>query len=254
MTCCKGQYANGTAYRSSLDEFQAQLMQAKQSRVELDANHKAFLTMLSTFLSDSSGADLVLTHPTLPTMVDGKNRPELPYYDYQKKVFDVQENMLHVQLRPKLSFFFQGGYGRPGLNMLSNDFAWYYIGGLRLNWNLGSLYDLHDQKEIINLGRANLDVQKETFLFNTELNRRQQNSDIEKYNTLIKDDNEIIDLRTSVKKAAFAQLENGVLSAHDYMTQVDAEDQARQNQALHNVQREQAEYTYQVNLGNIKIQ
>ena len=250
----KGQYANGTAYRSSLDEFQAQLMQAKQSRVELDANHKAFLTMLSTFLSDSSGADLVLTHPTLPTMVDGINRPELPYYDYQKKVFDVQENMLHVQLRPKLSFFFQGGYGRPGLNMLSNDFAWYYIGGLRLNWNLGSLYDLHDQKEIINLGRANLDVQKETFLFNTELNRRQQNSDIEKYNTLIKDDNEIIDLRTSVKKAAFAQLENGVLSAHDYMTQVDAEDQARQNQALHNVQREQAEYTYQVNLGNIKIQ
>jgi hypothetical protein len=157
-------------------------------------------------------------------------------------------------LRPRFSFYAQGGYGRPGLNMLSNDFAWFYTGGIRLNWNLGTLYNYHDQKELITLNRSGLDVQKETFLFNTDLSRRQQKADINKYSELIKTDEEIISLRESVKRSATAQLDNGVLSAHDYLIPVDAADQARQNKVLHQVQMEQAIYNYQVTTGNIKIQ
>jgi hypothetical protein len=134
--------------------------------------------------------------------------------------------------------------------MLSNDFAFYYIGGLRLNWSLGGLYTLKNQKQLSALGRRTLDVQKETFLFNTRIAQKQYNAEIAKLMELIWTDERIIALRTSVKNAAGAQLENGVLSAHDYLTQVNAEDQARQARILHRVQMLQAGYNYQNLNGN----
>jgi hypothetical protein len=106
----------------------------------------------------------------------------------------------------------------------------------------------------LDINRKTLDIQKETFLFNTHITQKQQKADVEKYLELVKKDDGIIELRESVKKAASAQLENGVLSAHDYVTQVNAEDQARQNLILHQVQLLQAEYNYQNIMGNINIQ
>ena len=245
----KAQVANGTAYRSSVDELKAQILQTDQARVELKAARKAYLDMLGVFVNGQLDENTVLERPTTPVLPESITRPELSYYDYQKKTYDLQEDLLKTQLRPKFNFFAQGGYGRPGLNMLSNDFAWYYIGGLRLSWNLGSLYTLHNQKQILGINRDMLDIQKETFLFNTRITLRQQNSDIVKYLELIKSDDEIITLRENVKKAASAQLENGVLSAHDYLTQVNSEDQARQNRILHQLQLLQAQYNYQSTMG-----
>lgn len=80
----------------------------------------------------------------------------------------------------------------------------------------------------------------------------QQNRNVQKYDSLLEKDNAIIGLRASVKKAALAQLENGVLSAHDYISQVNAEDQARQSRILHEMQLLQAQYSYQNIVGNIK--
>lgn len=248
----KALVANGVAYRSSVDELSAQLLQAQQARVELIANKKAFVQMLGLFINQPMSEQSVLVRPLAPNMVNEINRPELLFYDYQKRSYDLQGQLLNDQLKPRLSFFAQGGYGRPGLNMLVNDFAWYYIGGLKLSWNFGSWYTLKNQKQLLDIGRKTLDLQKETFLFNTQLSQKQQNVEMEKYQELAKKDEAIIDLRNAVKKAASAQLENGVLSAHDYINQVNAEDQARQNQILHEMQLLQAQYGYQNITGNIQ--
>jgi len=241
----KAQVDNGTAYRSSLDELMAQLIQADQSRVELQATRKAYIGMLGLFINQSLDTNIALEQPAIPQLTDNISRPELLYYDYQKKTYDLQDELLKTQLRPKFSFFFQGGYGRPGLNFLSNDFAWYYIGGARLSWNLGGLYTLKNQRQLYDLNRQSLDIQKETFVLNTRVTQKQTRSDIDKYLELLKKDDAIISLRTSVKNAASAQLENGVLSARDYITEVNAEDEARQNRILHNVQLLQTMYSYQ---------
>jgi len=250
----KAQVANGTAYRSSVDELEAQLLQTDQSRIELLANKKAYLDMLSIFINRPVDDNTVIEKPMAPILADTVSRPELLSYDYQKKTYDLQNDLLKAQLRPKFSFFVQGGYARPGLDPLSNNFQWYYIGGLKLSWNFASLYTLKNQRRIIAINKQNLDIQKETFLFNTNLTQKQQNADIAKYEELMKTDDRIIAMRESVKKAASAQLENGVLSAHDYITQVDAEDQARQNLILHEMQLLQEQYSYQNTIGNIKIQ
>ncbi len=247
----KALVANGVAYRSSVDELSAQLLEAQQSRIDLIATKKAYLDMLGLFIDAKPGDSTILTRPAAPALTDSIKRPELLAFDSQKKIYDLQNKLLHDQLKPKISFFLQGGYGRPGLNFLSNDFAWYYLGGLRLSWNLGSLYTLKNQQHLLNINNNSLDVQKETFLFNTKISQQQQNANVEKYDSLIQKDDAIIDLRASVKKAAYAQFENGVLSAHDYLSQVNAEDQARQSKILHEMQLLQAQYSYENIVGNI---
>ena len=248
----KAQVANGTAYRSSVDELQAQLLTTDQSRVELETTKKAYLDMLSVFINKPIDKNTILDKPASPAIGDEVSRPELLYYDYQKQLYDLQEQMLKNQLLPKLNFYVQGGYARPGLDFLSNDFAWYYIGGLRLSWNLGSLYTLKNQRNILDLDRTTLDIQKETFMFNTRITQKQQNADVEKYIELLKKDDDIITLRESVKTASGAQLENGVLSAHDFITEVNSADEAHQNRILHEVQLLQAQFNYQNTMGNIK--
>lgn len=243
--------ANGYAYKSSVDELRAQLLQVEQSRIEIDANRKAFLDMLGLFIGSALDNNTILKKPGEPVLAKEIRRPELLALDYQKKVYDLQSKLLQVQLRPKIGLFVQGGYGRPGLNFLSDDFDWYYTGGVRLNWNFGSLYNLKAQKSLLDISKRSLDIQKETFLLNTQISQKQQNASIEKYDGLIQKDEAIINLRASVKKAAFAQLENGVLSAQDYISQVNAEDKARQNKILHEMQLLQAQYRYQNIMGNI---
>lgn len=247
----KAQLANGVAYRSSVDELLAQLLQAQQSKVELNATKKAYLGMLGIFIDARLDDSTILEKPAAPTLSHNITRPELLAFDYQKQLYDLHGELLKDQTKPRISFFVQGGFGRPALNFLSNEFEWFYMGGLRLSWNFGSLYTLKNDQHLLELNKNSLDIQKEVFLFNTKISQVQQNENVQKFDSLIDKDDRIVDLRTSVKKAAFAQLENGVLSAHDYINQVNAEDQARQDKILHEAQLLQAQYSYQNIVGNI---
>jgi hypothetical protein len=88
-----------------------------------------------------------------------------------------------------------------------------------------------------------MDVQRNTFLFNTRFILKQQTADITKFQDFLTTDDEIISLRTNVKKAALTQLENGVINSSDYLREVNAEDGARQNKILHEIQLLMAEYS-----------
>jgi outer membrane protein TolC len=248
------QVKNGTAYRSSVEELSAQLLETEQSQIGLVANKKAFLNMLGLFINIPLDENTIIESPATPVNTDSINRPELLFYDYQKRIYDLQSESLKIDLRPKFSFFFQGGYARPGLNFLSNDFAWYYIGGLRLSWNFGSLYRLNNQQRLLDIDKQQLDLEKQTFLLNTAMTQKQESAEMEKYIELSRNDEAIIALRASVKKAASAQLENGVLTVRDYLTEVNAEDQARQNRILHEVEMLQTQYNYENTAGNLKVQ
>jgi outer membrane protein TolC len=131
------------------------------------------------------------------------------------------------------------------LNMLTNDFDLYYIGGVRFNWSLSNLYTKKKEKELVEINKRAVDIQKETFLLNTNTQLKQQQSEIDKLNQLVATDNDIISLRQEVKDAAKAQLENGVITANDYLREVNAEDQARQSRITHQLQLLQAQINYQ---------
>jgi outer membrane protein TolC len=122
--------------------------------------------------------------------------------------------------------------------------------GIRLNWSLGSLYTLSNRKNTLALNQQSVDADKETFLFNTRLDLAQQDENVKKYIELIRKDEEAIVLRTSVTKSAEAQLNNGVITTHEYIQKLNAEHLTRQNKILHEIQLLQAKYNQKFITGN----
>ncbi len=241
---------NGTATNSSVAELQAELLQQQQNKIQLQASRKAYIDMLGVFTNQTLDENTSLQIPVSVNTSDSIKRPELSFYDFQKKNDDVQEKLLNASNRPKFLAFFQGGYAMPGLDAFDVNPAAYYITGLRLSWNLGGYYTLKNQKQILEIDKQNQDVQKETFLFNTNITLKQQSSDIVKLHAMLDKDNDIIAKRTEVKDASKAQMENGVTTIHEYISELDAEDQAKQSLLLHQVQLLLAEYSYQNTTGN----
>jgi outer membrane protein TolC len=250
MRKTEGALANGTAFKSSLDILKAELLKANQRTIELTALRKAYLEMLGLFINRELDAQVTLAMPVAVHASTEITRPELLMYAYQAKGLDAQNKILSARNLPRLNLFVQGGYGRPALNMLSNNFEPYYIGGVRLNWSLSGLYTTKRERAQLDITRKNIDVQKETFLFNTNFTLKQQNGEVNKYNDLLVADEEIVALRTSVKNTASVQLENGVINTNDYLREVNAEDQARQNRIVHEIQSLMAQYALQTTTGN----
>lgn len=242
--------SNGIALKSSADNLKAEMLKANQRTIELKSNRKGYAAMLSLFINQSITEYTTLIKPSPQIISNTINRPELKLYDLQKKTFDVQSKLITAKSLPRFNLFFQGGLGRPALNMLSNDLKGYYIGGLRLNWNLTGFYTYNKEKKILALNQNGIDIQRDVFLFNTNLNLQQQNSEVTKVQELIETDNSIITLRESIKNTTKNQLENGTVTTNDFLTAVNAQDQAQQNLLLHQIQLLMAQYNYQTTSGN----
>ena len=162
----------------------------------------------------------------------------------------VQGKLINARTIPRLGLFLQSGYGKPALNMLDPDFDFYYIGGLRLSWNLTSFYTFKKDKKLLLINQDMVELQRQTFLFNTQLSLTQQQAEINKLEELIRADDEIISLRSGIKATANTQLENGTITVIDYVSYVNAEDQAKQSKSLHQIQLLLTYYNTQTLSGN----
>jgi outer membrane protein TolC len=242
----EAQVANGIAFKSYLNSLKAELLKAEQRSIELSATRSALVETLGLFINQTIAANAVFKRPAVPSFsVTGEIvRPELNLFQSQQKLFDGQYGLIHARNQPKAGLFVQGGYGRPGLNLLENRFAFFYTTGLRFNWNFGGLYTAKKEKQLIEINKKTIALQQDAFLLNTNTQLKQQQGEINKINLLIQKDDEIIDLRRKVKEASNAQLENGVITANDYLREVNAEDQARQIRILHLTQLLQAQINY----------
>jgi len=242
--------ANGVALKSAADNLKAELFKIRQRTTELRATRKGYADMLSLFIGQKIDETVILEKPLQQIISTTVTRPELQLFELQNRAFELQNRMITNRNLPRVNLFFQGGYGKPALNMFNDNFDLYYIAGLRLNWNLSGLYTSGNERKQIMLNQSGMEVQQETFLFNTNLALSQQNAEITKMQELIADDNTIIQLRENVKSATQTQLDNGTANTNDYLTAVNAEDQARQNRILHEIQLLLAQYNAQTTTGN----
>lgn len=246
----EAQVANGTAFRSQVLLLKAELLKVGQRRTEILQTRKGWVDVLALLTNTPLSENIVLEKPSFTiSTTDSVSRPELELIKAQQLSLLNQLGMVQSRNRPKASLFLQGGYGRPGLNFLDNDFRFFYLGGVRFSWSLTGLYTQKRDKAIVENNQYLLDAQKETFLLNTRSQLRQQWAEIRKLEQLIVSDREIIDLRQAVTQAVKAQLDNGVITASDYLREVNAEDQARQALITHQVQLIQAKLNYTLTAG-----
>ena len=240
---------NGTILPSSVAELKAELLRLAMQRTEYEATKEMYLKMLSTFIGKELPEDTALQRPEPRVLSHSNHRPELRGFDLQQKVLDAQERLLTSEYLPKIGLFFQGAYGRPTLNIIKNEFDWYYITGVRLQWNLSPLYSLSNKKQLLRLQGESLLADRKAFLMSTELDLIQQDTQLSKLQRLMEQDKESADLRQSVAKAAEVQLDNGVITTHEYLQKVNAWHLAQQTLLLHEIQLLQAQEQQQLIIG-----
>ena len=234
---------NGIAQQSDLDAIRVDLLKAKQTEAQFEHTKRAYREMLSRLIGEEIGEETRLVKPeAVRPLTKENNRPELELYQARIRNLRAQDSRITAGMMPKLGLFVTGGYGKPGLDMFEDNFKVYYLAGVKLSWNLGSLYTRKNDRRKIQTGIRSIETQRETFLFNTSLDVAQRNATIDKYIDQLKYDDEIIALRGSVKRASEAKMANGTLSGTDLTRDIHAEQSAIQDKILHEMELLQAIY------------
>jgi outer membrane protein TolC len=226
-------------------------LQTEQHTIELKASREAYTDMLGLFINRPVDSTTQLERPEPPGNIDSIQRPELKAYDLQIQQYAENLRLTRLNLYPQLNAFFQGGMGQPNpMNLLSTNLSPYYFTGLRLTWTIGGAYTYKKDRLISLNNQEMVRTQRSTFLFNTEQTMHQENADIRKYRKLIETDDDIVNLRESVSKTSAVQLQNGVISANDFLLDVNAATQARQDRVVHEIQLLMTQYNYKTTSGN----
>ena len=227
----------GTAAASDLDNVRAERLSVEQQNENLKQQKLMLQRMLSVFC----GLEVNDTQKPAPIQIASSvnNRPEMRLYHSQLELTEAKEKALDTQLRPKLGLFAQGFYGYPGLNMFEDmmNRKWSLNGivGVKLSWNVSTLYTHKNDKARLNAQREMIENAREVFLFNTKLEEIQQSENISRYQTMMKSDDEIIVLRTNVRKAAESKLTHGIINVISLLREINNENAAKTQQTIHEI-------------------
>ncbi len=245
----------GTAAESDLLNVKAERLNVVQKATELASQKQMLLRMLSTFC----GMEVrEVRKPVLSVTVTQQqmgHRPELKALDAQIGLLNAQEKALDAMLMPKVGVFAQGFYGYPGLNMFEDMMRhkWSLNGiiGARVTWNIGALYTRKNDKAKLQLQRDMTENNREVFLFNNNLEQIQQNENIARYRQLMANDEEIISLRSAVRKAAESKLAHGIIDVNDLVREINQEHAAYVQQSVHEIEMLKEIYDNKYTIGSL---
>jgi len=215
----------------------AERLGAEQQNSSLKAQQQMLQRLLSVFC----GMEVNHLQKPKPAEVSTttNNRPELSMFDSQIKLVEAKEKALNARLMPKLGLFAQGYYGYPGYNIFEDmmDRKWTLNGivGIKMSWDLSAFYTHKNDRERLNMERKMAENAREVFLFNSRLDEIQHTEDVDRYQKMVQADEEIITLRTNVRKAAESKLAHGIIDVNSLLREINNENAAKAQQAIHEI-------------------
>ena len=231
---------NGTAMQSDADMIDAQCLTLKQSMAEARNAMKGYRDVLSIYIGKELGEQtLICPEAEMPQSAESE-RPELTLFDKRIENNMARLKAIDASVMPHIGFFTQAYYGYPGYNyfesMTNRNLSFNIMAGVRLNWNVESLYTKDSKRRKLMLSSDMINVDKEKFLFNSRIQSARENSEIEAIRDVIKEDSRIVELRQNVRRSAESQLHNGIIDATALLSKINDENQAKLNSAYHNIQ------------------
>ena len=228
----------GIIATSDFENIRAERLSIEQQNESLKSQQQMLQHLLSTFCGIK--VSNVQKPAPFETTISMNKRPEMQLFDNQLKLSSIKEKALNTQIRPKLGIFAQGFYGYPGLNMfedmMNRKWSLNGIAGIKLSWNIGALYSLKNDKAKLRLQREMTENAREIFLFNNQLEEIQQNENIKRYHTMKQTDDEIIMLRTNIRKAAESKLSHGIIDINNLLREINNENAAKIQQTIHDIE------------------
>ena len=239
----------GTAAESDWMNVKVERLNAAQKGESLESQKRMLQNVLSAFCGiEVRNVTKPAASNVATTRSNAGERPEMQLFNAQLSLADAQEKALDAALKPRLGVFAQGYYGYPGYNMFEDMMShkWSLNGmvGARLTWNIGALYTRKNDKAKIQMQRDITETNRETFIFNNNLEQIQQSEEIQRYRKLMEQDEEIITLRQSVRKAAESKLSHGIIDVNDLVREINQENAARLQLSMHETEMLKQIYDY----------
>ncbi|MCX6256468.1 MAG: TolC family protein [Bacteroidia bacterium] len=244
----KSAVSNGIMAESNEDVLEAELLQTAEQLTEILFNKKSTADMMASLMGESLPGNVKFIMPAIKSEnINGNLRPEFKQFELQEQKSQVMKSVIQSGNMPKVAAFGQLGYGRPGLNMLSDKFGSYYLVGAKVTWSPWDWKLSKNECSVLDLQKEIIGTQKETFEKNLDISTIKEKNDIDRLEDQQKSDIEIIGLRKSVVASYASRLENGIITSSEYLTELNNLKLAELNYSIHRIMKIKA----MVNLLNI---
>jgi outer membrane protein TolC len=247
----------GAALPGDTAAIAASLLQREQDRLQLRGDRAAALARLSELVGHpvSERASLVvaddssLVAATVRALDTLHARPEFAQFAASRDKLASQVAVEASQEKPRVSAFGRLGYGRPGLDMLSQDFQLYWLGGVRVHWAPWTWGTTRRDREVNELQREIVTTNEDAFRRNLRRNVEQSIATVARLDSTLALDDQIVSLRERIDTEMRAKLREGVVTAAEYVDKSTDLLTARLVRVQHRVERAQARTNLLTTLG-----
>lgn len=246
ISSLKSAYSSGVAMKTDLDVLNAEKLKIEQQLGENVIRKTSFIRILSSLTGSDidTSAEFVIPESGQARTYD-LLRPELQIFDLRKNQLNASLQLIQSKRMPKAFVFATLGYGNPpGSNFFRDEFAPYYILGAGLKWNIFDWNKTRNEKQVVSLQQNIVDIRKNDMSDNLKRLLDSKSSEIISLESLLNTDKEIIELRKKITLAAESQYENGIITATDYMNELNSERQALINYEIHKINLAMAKVEY----------
>ena len=253
LTKVNASVKEGVMLPSAADVLKSEILKAGQRLLEVKTQKSMLVNTMQVLTGLTIPENATFTEPVLHVdlSVYSNLRPEFGVFGLTQQKLEATKQLSIAKDRPKLFGFGSAVYGNPGFNMFKEGSAFNYIVGAKLTWNFWNWNQTSREKQILDLNSNIIENQKNAYDLANKAQVQQYLSDVQKADELIRSDEEIIRLRKSISLSAASQLENGTITATDYVTEQLAEEQALLTRNLHKMQLLQSKSLYKAATGGL---
>lgn len=246
-------YDNGMLLKSEVSKLKVERVKVEQDIIDKESGIKAIISSLNelTKLNIQKSDELAEPDIVISNLSFTNNRPEYIMLGLQQQKLSSMKDLTKSKRMPKISAFGQAGYGRPGYDMLNDQFDDYYMIGARLNWNIWDWNKVRNEKQILDIQKEIIDFKKQTYNQSLKADLYQRIESISKYEKLIKSDIVIVELQDEIVATALNQFNNGTITSTTYLIELNKLAQAHLGLEAHKLQLIFAKYQYLSAIGEL---
>jgi outer membrane protein TolC len=244
----------GIILQADVNSLKAEYLSVQQKIMEAESSKLATIDLLSTYTAVplQNNDSLLIPKIEINDLIFINLRPELTQLNLQQEKLGKMKSLVGVKQRPIIQAYGQLGYGRPGFNMLDDNFTGYYIAGLKFNYKFWDWHSTKREKQMLGLQQEVLESEKEYFDLNLRANFAAQLQEISKIKKMLETDIEIIALQETVVDASKKRLQSGVITSSAYIQEFEKYTKSQLNYQLNTIKLVNAKIDYMFLTGNFK--
>jgi len=242
----------GMALEADLKTIDVEMLKIRQSIIEVDAHRGAIIQTLGLLCGEELSVRTVLSMPELRMLdIPEVTRPEHLLFDLKEATLEAGKELAARKRLPVLYAFGQTGYGKPGYNMLNNEWDSYYMVGAGIRWNIWDWNSSSRERQLIGYQNQMLQNRRAAFDLEVMSALAQEESRIQQYRETLELEREVLELQQELTALAATRLSSGTITATDYITELNREMMARIRVTTHRIRMMQSIAGYLTILGKL---